>query len=91
MLGRGLPSRALEAHAPAQGPLEHSRVEGCKFECSWQRDASAFWKPWLQLLPCETRPGGRDLGWGAGGLMGLQGGGGLWKPLGTFAPGIELN
>lgn len=66
MLGRGLPSRALEARAPARGPLEHSRAEGCAFECPWQRDTSAFWKPWLQLLPCETRPGGRDLGWGRG-------------------------
>ena len=60
MLGRGLPSRALEARAPARGPLEHSRAEGCAFECPWQRDTSAFWKPWLQLLPCETRPGGSN-------------------------------
>ncbi|XP_061281367.1 spermatogenesis associated 6-like protein isoform X1 [Bos javanicus] len=50
MLGHGLPSRALEARAPARGPLEHSRAEGCAFECPWQRDTSAFWKPGLQLL-----------------------------------------
>lgn len=31
-------------------------------ERSWQRRASAFWKPWLQLPQCETRPGARDLG-----------------------------
>ena len=79
--------RRGEVHARAQGPLVHSRVEGCAFECPWQRDASAFWKPWLQLLPCEASPGGRDLGWGRGTDGVTSGWGGAVETAGNICSG----
>lgn len=88
-----LPVGQPGARTPAQSLAGAFQVEGCEFERSWQRDASAFWKPWLQLAQCETHPGGRDLSWGGGRGDGWrdQGIKGLGKLLGTFALGIELN
>lgn len=58
------PSGAPRVRASALGPRARSTMEDCAFKCPWQRHASAFWKPALQLGVWETRPGGRDLGWG---------------------------
>lgn len=68
MLGPRTSKQALEAHAPAQGPLGIPGWKGASLSVH----GSATLLPsgsWLQLLPCETRPGGRDWA-GGGGLMG---------------------
>lgn len=76
------------ARTPAQSLAGAFQVEGCEFERSWQRDASAFWKPWLLLAQCETHPGGRDLGWGGGrgGRMARPGDKGPGEAAGNVCP-----